>query len=186
MFYSSCEGYIHIAPVVTSMVSNVTTSNLIIKVFFFFKGAHTQTVPTGGRWPQVVSYTTFPLLLTCRPFYPFSSSFSCCQLCPAGLPLTREKKENRTDHTHTQSHICTHMWTHTHTKSGLHLSLCQCTHTHWCACTHTQTPKQIKAYPPTVVVALQDDEGSDPKYQLISADQWLTSQPAIARLTNTA
>lgn len=52
--------------------------------------------------------------------------------------------------------------------------------------THMQTPEQIKAYPPTVVIAPQDDEGLDPKYQLISADQWPTSQPATARLTNTA
>lgn len=54
-------------------------------------------------------------------------------------------------------------------------------HTH----AQIQTSEQIKAYPPTVVVDLQDDEGLDPKYQLISTDQWLTSQPARARLTNT-
>ena len=48
-----------------------------------------------------------------------------------------------------------------------------------------KTPEQIKAYPPTVVVGPQDDEGLTPKYQLISADQWLTSQTATARLTNT-
>lgn len=68
-------------------------------------------------------------------------------------------------------------------------SFSQHTHTHAHTYTDTQaqiqTPEQIKAYPPTVVVTLQDDEGLDPKYQLISADQWLTSQPATARPTDT-
>ncbi len=142
---------------------------------------HTETVQTRGCWPQVVSYTTVPLLLTCHSFNPFSSSFlsvnSTQQACAT------QRKENHTDHMHQTR---PHLYTYVDTQSLASFS--QPAYTHWLTHTHmhAQTPKQIKAYPPTVVVALQDDEGLDPKYQLISADQWLTSQLATARLTNTA
>lgn len=45
--------------------------------------------------------------------------------------------------------------------------------------------EQIKVYPPTVLVTLQDDKGLDPEYRLISPDQWLTQQLAIDTLTAT-
>lgn len=95
-------------------------------------------------------YITFPLSLTL--FLSFSlSSFS--QHYPAGLRLT--KRDFIQIACITQPHLQTYVDTHSH----LHLSLNQCTHTHW----HMQTPEQIKAYPPTVAGAPQDDEGSDPK-----------------------
>ena len=74
------------------------------------------------------------------------------------------------------------MWAH---NSYLHLSLNLWAHKHRHIHTQIRAPEQIKGFPPTVVVALQDDHGLDPKYQLISADQWPTSQPATARLTDT-
>lgn len=96
-----------------------------------------------------------------------------------------EKKKNHTDASHewhapqTQPHLCTYLQTYVDTQTLACFS--QPAHTH----AQIHSPEQIKAYPPTVVVGPQDDEGLDPKYQLISTDQWLTSQPARARLTNT-
>lgn len=96
-----------------------------------------------------------------------------------------EKKKNHTDASHewhapqTQPHLCTNLQTYVDTQTLACFS--QPAHTH----AQIHSPEQIKAYPPTVVVGPQDDEGLDPKYQLISTDQWLTSQPARARLTNT-
>lgn len=82
-------------------------------------------------------------------------------LSPAGLRLTKQESYR------------SHASVYAHKQSAATL-----------AHTQIETPEQIKAYPHTVV-ALQDHEGLDPKYQLISSDQWLTSQPATARLANT-
>lgn len=107
---------------------------------------------------------TVSFIRGCSP--PLYSHFFILSL---SLPCRAASDTKNKNHKH-------HMHEYTHTNRA---------QPHWH--THTLTeknPEQIKAYPHTVV-ALQDHEGLDPKYQLISSDQWLTSQPATARLTNT-
>lgn len=66
-------------------------------------------------------------------------------LSPAGLRLTKQESYR------------SHASVYAHKQSAATL-----------AHTQIETPEQIKAYPHTVV-ALQDHEGLDPKYQLISS-----------------
>lgn len=66
----------------------------------------------------------------------------------------------------------------THTKKIPCIFLSSSIHSLTRRLTHMQTPKQIKAYPPTVAVAPQDDEGLDPSTSLyLQINGWPPNQP---------
>lgn len=65
----------------------------------------------------------------------------------------------------------------THTKKIPCIFLSSSIHSLTRRLTHMQTPKQIKAYPPTVAVAPQDDEGLDPSTSLyLQINGWPPNQ----------